>query len=257
MPRSIKVDINPEVLGWARKTGGFNIEEIARKLRNDANIISLREKGKEKPTYAQLEKLAGYYKRPLAVFFLPSVPDLPAYPPGFRKFFRNSSDEFEPVTIFAIRRARWIQSKTKVEIFCNHFSGAFLVPKDALLSEKIVLNKTEYNDEDIIELSRIFSVSRHVIARRLLTFGKISGDFYREKTDQWLEEARGKGNNGGFVRYIDKAVNKNGINFSRYVLEALRQNKIQLGEVSDLLDIKIQHLKNYTDKIIQKGGTVI
>ena len=68
--------INPKILVWARERAGYSIEEIALKLKRKSTIeISNWESGKSVPTYAQLEKLAyTYYKRPLAIFFLPSPP---------------------------------------------------------------------------------------------------------------------------------------------------------------------------------------
>ena len=99
--------INPVILVWARERAGYSVEEIALKLkRKSATEVVDWECGKSVPTYSQLEKLAyTYYKRPLAIFFLPSPP--PEIHP--KELFRSLPDfEFEklsPKTLYEIRKA--------------------------------------------------------------------------------------------------------------------------------------------------------
>lgn len=69
------VGIRPEILRWARDSVGLTIAEVATMLKRQPEEIEAWETGAEAPTYPQLEKLAyQLYKRPLAVFFLPSPP---------------------------------------------------------------------------------------------------------------------------------------------------------------------------------------
>lgn len=68
--------IQPSVLRWARESQGYSIDDVALHLKREPDEIEAWELGHTSPTYAQLEELAyKLYKRPLAVFFLPS--DLP------------------------------------------------------------------------------------------------------------------------------------------------------------------------------------
>lgn len=68
--------IQPEMLRWARKTVGLSVADVAQMLKRSADEIEAWESGRGFPSYAQLEKLAyQVYKRPLAVFFLPSPPN--------------------------------------------------------------------------------------------------------------------------------------------------------------------------------------
>lgn len=68
--------IQPAVLRWARETAGLSITEAADALKKPSEEVDAWEKGEGAPTYSQLEKLAyQVYKRPLAVFFLPTPPD--------------------------------------------------------------------------------------------------------------------------------------------------------------------------------------
>ena len=74
----IKAHITPEVLSWARDSAGYSVDEVVKKLnlkRVSSATIEAWERGEYKPTYAQLERLAEYYKRPIAVFYFPSPPE--------------------------------------------------------------------------------------------------------------------------------------------------------------------------------------
>jgi Zn-dependent peptidase ImmA (M78 family)/transcriptional regulator with XRE-family HTH domain len=69
------VKIEPSILVWARESLGLSIADVATKLDKDVSVIRAWESGKDLPSYGQLEELAySVYKRPLAVFFLPSPP---------------------------------------------------------------------------------------------------------------------------------------------------------------------------------------
>ena len=57
-----------------------------------------------------MEKLANIYKRPLAVFFLPTPPREPPLPEDFRSLPQDQRKPFSEKTRLAIRRARRLQS---------------------------------------------------------------------------------------------------------------------------------------------------
>lgn len=70
------VGIQPEMLRWARQTVGLSVVDVAEMLKRSKGEVEAWESGAGAPTYPQLEKLAyQLYKRPLALFFLPSPPD--------------------------------------------------------------------------------------------------------------------------------------------------------------------------------------
>lgn len=65
---SIVANINPDLLLWAREEQGYDLPFVINKLK--LKNLPLWEKGKEKPTFPQMLKLAHFYKRPSAVFYL-------------------------------------------------------------------------------------------------------------------------------------------------------------------------------------------
>lgn len=75
------LNINPEILYWARKTSGLDIEEAAKKLslsklshNNPADRLKSLESGDEVPTRQLLVKMAKKYHRSLLVFYLAQPP---------------------------------------------------------------------------------------------------------------------------------------------------------------------------------------
>ena len=69
--------INPAIIKWARERSGYSLQDIAKFFKKDTETISNWESGSSAPTYAQLEKLADKFKRPIALFFFPEVPQEP------------------------------------------------------------------------------------------------------------------------------------------------------------------------------------
>src|SRR6056297_399929 len=75
------INVNPEILIWARQSAGLDVEEAALKLGlTDSSKSSASEKlaaleaGEKQPTRNQLSKFANVYKRPLITFYLAEPP---------------------------------------------------------------------------------------------------------------------------------------------------------------------------------------
>ena len=69
--------INPAIIKWARERSGYTLQAIAKSFKKDIATITYWESGEKAPTYRQLEKLADKFKRPIALFFFPEVPQEP------------------------------------------------------------------------------------------------------------------------------------------------------------------------------------
>ena len=74
MPRSVPAIVKPEMLSWARRSSGYELEAVAKKVSVTPERLALWETGESRPTIKQLRKLADVYKRPMAVFYLPEPP---------------------------------------------------------------------------------------------------------------------------------------------------------------------------------------
>ncbi|KUK49757.1 MAG: Putative Zn peptidase [Parcubacteria bacterium 33_209] len=107
--RSFEVKINPEIIKWARESSGFSIEEIAKKIKTTKENYKKIERGIKSPTFKQLDLLANYFKRPVAIFFLPRPPEEPSFASSFR-ILPKTEQEFSKELKLAIRKTRYYQS---------------------------------------------------------------------------------------------------------------------------------------------------
>ena len=108
MPRTLKVDINPNVFKWLRVSSGWSVEDASKKLKTSNEVINSIEKGKRQPTLRQLKELSKAYKRPLATFLLSEPLDEPSLPKDYR-MIPDKKGVFDKKTIYAIRKARNLQ----------------------------------------------------------------------------------------------------------------------------------------------------
>lgn len=106
--------INPAVLVWARERAGLSVAEVAERLGKEPEVIAAWESGDSFPAYGQLERLAeSLYKRPVALFFLPSPPDEPAVRNEFRTLPDADIAQLGSDTRYALRDAHAFQTSLR------------------------------------------------------------------------------------------------------------------------------------------------
>ncbi|HTY54183.1 MAG TPA: XRE family transcriptional regulator [Candidatus Binataceae bacterium] len=105
MARSVEAIVNPELLVWARTSGGYDVAQAAKKLRVTPERLEGWEQGRQRPTVAQLRRLAEVYKRPLAVFYLSKPPKNFDAMHDFRRMPGQISGIESPQLRLEIRRA--------------------------------------------------------------------------------------------------------------------------------------------------------
>ena len=105
-----KLPINKDILIWARTSIGLSIEEVANKFSRSEKVIENWENGNDSPTFSQLERLAfEIYKRPLAVFFFPEVPQEETPKTAFRTLPDTIINELPPEIVKLYRKAKLFQ----------------------------------------------------------------------------------------------------------------------------------------------------
>jgi len=158
----------------------------------------------------------------------------------FTLFHEYAHLMFRDEGIYSIR-----DFSTRKEKFCNHFSGAFLVPKNELLKifdiDLRLFNSIEF-DSYISNLSKKFKVSRYVVLRRLEILGRITSKQYAEKAKKWEEEDKGKKMGFGKSTYAEKILSQKGNLYVSLVLRANKLGLINRGTVIRYLDEKEKHL---------------
>lgn len=137
----------------------------------------------------------------------------------------------------------------KIEIFCNHFAGAFLVPAEELLGHTSVKqNKSAIWEKQILSsIANDFRVSKEVILRRLLIHGKTTNDFYKKWREKYVKEyhpfGRGKRNR------IKERIQERGKKYVSMVFTAYNQDKISVLDVADYMEVKIDQIPKVRELI--------
>ena len=106
MSNSLKAKIAPAVLVWARSSAGYEVEEAAAKLKVTSERLAAWERGDDQPSIPQLRSLAGLYKRPLAVFYLPEPPLYFQPMHDFRRLPEFGSRRYSPGLMLEMRTAQ-------------------------------------------------------------------------------------------------------------------------------------------------------
>jgi Zn-dependent peptidase ImmA (M78 family) len=109
MARNIEVSVASSLLKWARESIGKTVLDVAKRFDLNDDMVLKWETGEKNPTLKQLKELAKYYKRPLAVFFLPAPPQEPPLPADFRTLPKTLKKPFSEKTLLVLRRARRLQ----------------------------------------------------------------------------------------------------------------------------------------------------
>ena len=103
------VKVNPQIIKWIRTSGGWEINELAKKLNVDVETIRKWE-SKELPIeIKKLEQLADCVKRPLALFFL-KKPPVEYELTDFRKLGGLETSKLCKKTLVSIRETKYLQS---------------------------------------------------------------------------------------------------------------------------------------------------
>lgn len=125
------VDIEPEILIWARESLGLSQDDAAKKLRVSLVQLGFWEVGASSPTLAQLRRMVEVYKRPLAVFFLSTPPrDFDAMK-DFRLLPEHRGKPWSPELHEAFRR---VMRQREIAVELAERSDATPPPLDLRLS---------------------------------------------------------------------------------------------------------------------------
>jgi Zn-dependent peptidase ImmA (M78 family) len=97
--------VTPAVVQWARERAGYSLDDASRVFKK----ISAWESGEAAPTYAQLELMADRFKCPVAVFFFPNPPEVPAVEQSFRTLAAEDFAAIPRTVRLLLRRGQSMQ----------------------------------------------------------------------------------------------------------------------------------------------------
>lgn len=131
-------------------------------------------------------------------------------------------------------------NNNSVEVFCNKMAASILVPRDKFLEYAGPENEIKiWTDIEIENLSKVFSASKEVIVRRLLTFNKTTKEFYKEKRAEYLKKYP---KSSGHPPVHRMAISTNGIKFTSMVMDAYSQHIITQSDIASYLGVKTKHI---------------
>ncbi|MDP2718422.1 MAG: ImmA/IrrE family metallo-endopeptidase [Dehalococcoidia bacterium] len=141
----------------------------------------------------------------------------------------------------------------QIEILCNRFAGAFLVPDEDFERRIETVAINDDTAEDLANrYANRYSVSREVILRKFYDRKLVSPQFYEQKVEQWRKE-KGKSGEGGNY-YLNKGVYL-GERYIDLVFSRLYQNRISIEELSDYLGVKVKSVPGMEALLFRKGTT--
>jgi len=123
-----------------------------------------------------------------------------------------------------------------IEIACNQFAGAFLVPFDDFERAIADQQSTAFTDEWISSLARIYTVSREVILRKFLDRAWLNRTQYQETVSRWRSEQQPSSGSGG--NYYATQVTYLGQKYLHAAFQAREEDRIDDFQLAAFLGVK-------------------
>jgi len=136
----------------------------------------------------------------------------------------------------------------RIEVLCNSFAGAFLVPDDDFDQR---IKTVAVSDNTICELASLYCVSREVILRKFYDRRLVSQQFYEHKVEEWKTDKVKSGAGGDYYR--TKGVHL-GESYIELVFSRLYQNRISIEQLADYLGVKVKFVPGMEELLFSKGG---
>ncbi len=137
----------------------------------------------------------------------------------------------------------------QIEILCNRFAAAFLVP-EVDFDQRI--HGLPLNETTINSLANQYNVSREVILRRLLDKQMVTRQFYEQMVEKWRNSESGKKGSGGDYYRTQGAYL--GEQYLELVFSRLYQNKISVDQLADYLGVKVKNVPGMEALILPSGA---
>jgi Zn-dependent peptidase ImmA (M78 family)/transcriptional regulator with XRE-family HTH domain len=149
----------------------------------------------------------------------------------------------------------------RTEVFCNQVAASVLLPRKEFLADPLVKDRNGEDWDNLLlsQLSDKYSVSREVILRRLLTVGKTTFAFYKEKRQEFIEEykaAKEKKRAGKKPQpaYYRLKVRDLGRPYVELALDAYHGRAISTSETADFLDVKVSGIERIEQEVGLASG---
>jgi Zn-dependent peptidase ImmA (M78 family)/DNA-binding XRE family transcriptional regulator len=144
------------------------------------------------------------------------------------------------------------QPDHSAERFCNRLAACTIIPKGDILSNDLVQNlgpNAIWSRRHVEGLASVYSVSPAVTLRRLYNLDRVADSvFFRlvEELDHYKGRSEPRTSGGNY--YTNK-ISELGSTFSHLAFQTYYEDRISLGELSSILDIKANNVPALEERL--------
>ncbi len=138
-----------------------------------------------------------------------------------------------------------------IEVFCNSFTGEFLVPSDDFNARYQKGQDPEITAE---EFANFYNVSREVILRKLLDMGIVNQAYYEQMAAHWSDQfvvARGQGTGGDY--YATKAAYL-GDQYMNLAFSSYYEGRLSVEQLASYLNIKAKNIDGLERQMLRRSS---
>lgn len=146
-----------------------------------------------------------------------------------------------------------VDKNNSKEWLCNSTAAEFLVPHEDLLANPIVKNNQskEWANNELIELSNEYGVSKQSLLLRLIHTHKAQQDSYNILNEEWrIQKQNNKKQSGGGSPVLNQ-MKYNGKLYSQIVLTAYENGIISSVEFSENIGLRLKHVDELTERLFE------
>ena len=132
------------------------------------------------------------------------------------------------------------RSHKKIEVLCNQFAAAFLVPEEDLLDR---VHNNPINDSLLGTLAKAYKVSRSVVLRRLFDQRLISKKFFDEKEAQYVADYMRRRTKSAGGNYYLTQVAYLGKTYLSMAFQAYHRNSLSRQQLAQYLGVRTRSLE--------------
>lgn len=140
----------------------------------------------------------------------------------------------------------------RTEQFCNKIAAEVLLPDDDFreVAAEYLAERDEIDGIAVEHLANLYSVSREMILRRLLSMNRINIDYYNKISKLYNAAAQNKQTRSGGSYYATKNVYLSD-RYKSAVLKSYYSQRISMEEAADYLGVKPRSFHNLEEAILQ------